>query len=164
MTKSEEMERQEVREKIADLVAKRRYNYKENGICVTTGKDYDVADQILALISPDQTMELNQQIVELKAEITDYKNQSTLTYCVYCGTSFPLDNEAGEKVTEHIKTCEKHPLYQANQRVKELESELDQTAREIFEEIEKVAQVRTSDNAILIFKKNWQSLKVHYLK
>ena len=40
----------------------------------------------------------------------EYDRLATLTYCVYCGATFPLDNEAGAKVTNHIQACEKHPL------------------------------------------------------
>ena len=54
---------------------------------------------------------------ELKNQIAGYKAQSTLTYCIYCGATFPLDDEAGTKVTEHINSCEKHPLFQARQEV-----------------------------------------------
>ena len=48
------------------------------------------------------------------------------TYCVYCGTEFKVDDAAGTKVTEHIKTCTKHPLYQALARIKELEKQNEQ--------------------------------------
>ena len=32
------------------------------------------------------------------------------TYCAYCGERFPLDDHAASAVTEHINTCEKHPM------------------------------------------------------
>lgn len=31
------------------------------------------------------------------------------TYCAYCGAEYPLDDAAAQ-VSEHIKTCEKHPM------------------------------------------------------
>ena len=63
-------------------------------------------------------------VTRYEKEIADYKAQATLTYCVYCGATFPVDNKAGDKVTEHINTCEKHPLFQARVRITELEAEL----------------------------------------
>lgn len=32
------------------------------------------------------------------------------TYCAYCGAEYPLDDAAATLVSEHIKTCEKHPM------------------------------------------------------
>lgn len=32
------------------------------------------------------------------------------TYCAYCGARFHLDDKAATFVTEHIYTCEKHPM------------------------------------------------------
>lgn len=32
------------------------------------------------------------------------------TYCAYCGAEFLADGEAAEQVSEHIRTCEKHPM------------------------------------------------------
>lgn len=32
------------------------------------------------------------------------------TYCAYCGQRYPLDDKAAALVTEHIYTCEKHPM------------------------------------------------------
>lgn len=34
------------------------------------------------------------------------------TYCAYCGAEFPIDRD-GQKVAEHIRTCEKHPMQEA---------------------------------------------------
>jgi hypothetical protein len=39
------------------------------------------------------------------------------TWCAYCGKEFPLDTVTADQVGEHIKTCEKHPLYQANKEI-----------------------------------------------
>jgi uncharacterized Zn-finger protein len=72
----------------------------------------------------------NAEIAKLQAEIANMKSH---TYCVYCGTEYLVDNDAGTKVTEHIRTCTKHPLYQALARIKELEvmvRELEYTLKE----------------------------------
>jgi ribosomal protein L31 len=70
---------------------------------------------------------------QLKKQIEEYNAQSTLTYCVFCGAKFPMDDEAGTKVIEHVKTCEKHPLYQANQRIKESEEKVRNVINKMLE-------------------------------
>ena len=34
----------------------------------------------------------------------------TSTYCAYCGEQYPLDDKAASAVSEHIKSCKKHPM------------------------------------------------------
>ena len=34
----------------------------------------------------------------------------TSTYCAYCGEKYPLDDKAASAVSEHIVTCDKHPM------------------------------------------------------
>jgi len=48
----------------------------------------------------DNLYELHQRITELE----------TSTYCAYCGEKYPLDDKAASAVSEHIKTCNKHPM------------------------------------------------------
>ena len=42
------------------------------------------------------------------------------TYCAYCGAEYPLDDKAAAQVSEHIKTCEKHPMRAAEAEVARL--------------------------------------------
>jgi len=42
----------------------------------------------------------------LKAELASIKQ---LTYCAYCGKEFLIDSD-GSEISEHIKTCEDHPM------------------------------------------------------
>ncbi len=56
-----------------------------------------------------------EKIAELQAEIDRLKS---MTYCACCGKEFPLDDEAAIQFSEHILTCDKHPL-------RELEAESD---------------------------------------
>ena len=74
-------------------------------------------------------LEYEGKIQELQNQIDEYKKQSTLTYCVHCGVTFPVDDEAGTKVVEHIQTCEKHPLFIERQKhkkeVQELQAKID---------------------------------------
>ncbi len=41
------------------------------------------------------------------------------TYCAYCGHEEPIDGD-GERIAEHIRTCEKHPMRAIEDRVREL--------------------------------------------
>ena len=43
------------------------------------------------------------------------------TYCAYCGFEVACDDEAGSKISEHVKTCSKHPM-------REIESKLAKCA------------------------------------
>ena len=47
------------------------------------------------------------RVAELEQELEAYR---TLTYCAYCGQSYPLDNQAAEMVTQHIQSCSRHPM------------------------------------------------------
>ena len=62
------------------------------------------------------------------------------TYCAYCGAEFPLDDDAASQVSEHIKTCEKHPMRKVEDLLSATELALDasnthirQLEREIME-------------------------------
>ncbi len=46
------------------------------------------------------------------------------TYCAYCGAEYPLDDDAATLVSEHIKTCEKHPMRAVEARAAELQAAL----------------------------------------
>lgn len=48
------------------------------------------------------------------------------TYCAYCGAEYPLDDNAAAQVSEHIKTCEKHPMRAAEARAERYEDALQQ--------------------------------------
>ncbi len=32
------------------------------------------------------------------------------TYCAFCGVIYPLDADVAERIMEHVKVCEKHPM------------------------------------------------------
>ena len=63
-----------------------------------------------------------------QSEAARIKEIKSKTYCTYCGTEFLVDDDAGKKVTEHIKTCTKHPLYQALAKIEELEKQIHDMA------------------------------------
>lgn len=65
--------------------------------------------------------EFQQEIINYQKRIAELE---TTTYCAYCGARFTLDDKAAAQVTEHIYTCEKHPMRQ-------LEAERD-TQRELI--------------------------------
>jgi len=61
---------------------------------------------------------------DLIAELLHQPQRRRGTYCAYCGKEFPLDNEAAESVAEHIRTCDKHPLFAANKELAEVMKKL----------------------------------------
>jgi hypothetical protein len=68
------------------------------------------------------------------------------TWCAYCGKEFPLDNVTADQVGEHISICEKHPLFLANKRIKELEEALDQAGSKLDEQVVYYGDVIASKN------------------
>ncbi len=58
--------------------------------------------------------------IAAEAELKQLKSG---TYCAYCGHTEPIDGD-GERIAEHIRTCEKHPMRAVEARVKELEAEI----------------------------------------
>ena len=46
------------------------------------------------------------------------------TYCAYCGAEYPLDDNAANQVSEHIKTCEKHPMRAVEARAEAAQTEI----------------------------------------
>jgi hypothetical protein len=59
------------------------------------------------------------QIVTLKEKITRLENN---IYCAYCGQEFGLGDfdKATKDVTEHIYTCEKHPLFILRKEIQDI--------------------------------------------
>ena len=50
---------------------------------------------------------LTAELARLRSRIAELE---TTTYCAYCGEQYPLDDAAASRVSEHIKTCVKHPM------------------------------------------------------
>lgn len=52
-------------------------------------------------------------------------NENTIT-CVYCGYNYPENTPTSnhERLTEHIKTCEKHPLRDSENKIEVLKNAL----------------------------------------
>ena len=93
-----------------------------------------------------------QKIEELEARIAGLKADK-FTYCAYCGEEFPIDAEGTpEAVSNHIRTCPKHPLSQARA----------DTAREIIKDVEGTLDI-TDDTYVRISNHvpfdAWQALK-----
>ena len=68
----------------------------------------------------DETKE-ERHIECLEAEVERLRALNKRTYCAYCGFSVLLleDPDAKERVLDHIKSCEYHPLGQENARLRE---------------------------------------------
>jgi len=71
------------------------------------------------------------------------KKEMDLTYCAYCGESFPMDDDA-TKVSAHIATCPKHPM-------RDVEAERDALKAEVFRWV-KDRLPETEDGALLLAK------------
>ena len=78
---------------------------------------------------------LKHRISELKA--------NRLTYCAYCGEEFPIDAEGTpEAVSQHILTCEKHPIRQLRGEHKvEIQKAVTAERERIIEYLESMAWV-----------------------
>jgi len=49
----------------------------------------------------------SEEVARLRSRIHELE---TSTYCAYCGEQYPLDDKAASAVSEHIKSCKKHPM------------------------------------------------------
>ncbi len=58
------------------------------------------------------------KIRKIREQELEIDRLKSMTYCAYCGIEFPLDDDAANQVSEHIRTCDKHPL-------REVEAESD---------------------------------------
>jgi DNA repair exonuclease SbcCD ATPase subunit len=80
-------------------------------------------------ITPDE-LDLAAGVTELRKLyeelIADSRRRDTETYCAYCGIRYPLDDQAATLVSEHIHTCEKHPMREVERQVAELRHRLEQ--------------------------------------
>jgi hypothetical protein len=94
-------------------------------------------------------------------EVAKIREIKSKTYCTYCGIEFVVDDDAGTKVTEHIQTCSKHPLYQANTKIKELEARTEQVREKTLERDIKLFEkyMRNILNIDPKRQKKWQEIK-----
>ena len=79
----------------------------------------------------DENIEKAEEIKTLKGWINGLPQ--LYVNCVYCGHRFKPNPEVfpsqTDVVREHMEKCSKHPLFQANQKIKEL--------KKVIEELEK---------------------------
>lgn len=81
---------------------------------------------------------------ELKAEIADMKKH---TWCAYCGHEILIDDDLATKISEHIMTCEKHPLHIALAALSAAQGEVERL-RETLDDIAHVGNYEASQRAI----------------
>lgn len=63
--------------------------------------------------------------------------------CVYCGMAYPQGTPAhgAQVLTDHIKICEKHPMWEAEQTIAELQKALgDLIGAHTIEELDEMEQ------------------------
>lgn len=63
----------------------------------------------------DPSDDRHDAVVRLMAENDRLHALMRSTYCAYCGYTVSLD-EDGSVIAEHIRTCEKHPMREAEQK------------------------------------------------
>jgi len=68
----------------------------------------------------DATTDIYNRAYEAVMNSMDVKTGKT--YCAYCGAEYPLDDNAAAQVSEHIKTCEKHPMRAVEARAEKAEA------------------------------------------
>jgi hypothetical protein len=69
--------------------------------------------------------ESTRMLIEASDEIAALKELTGSTYCAFCGQRFVLDGTAAELVSEHILTCEKHPMRKVEQAVIDQAAEIE---------------------------------------
>jgi hypothetical protein len=78
----------------------------------------------LRKLSTDRLVEVE----ELRAERNEYKAEierlRNHTYCAYCGEEFAIDIDTAA-VSEHIATCQKHPMRGLEAEIERLKTKLD---------------------------------------
>ena len=72
--------------------------------------------------------------------------------CVYCGMAYPQDTPAwGDKVlTDHIKICEKHPMYKLRKALVGLVGVDSKEELEQMEALFRLAQIPDTDKMNMI--------------
>lgn len=73
------------------------------------------------------------QVAALAAEIATMKAH---TYCAYCGHEAVNDDQSGTAISEHIRTCAKHPM-------RAVEAERDTLAAQVADLKERLSAVET---------------------
>ena len=75
---------------------------------------YDVGEVCLA-----------SDVAALEKENSDLKARCESTYCAFCGEFFSMDRpDKTDAVTEHIRSCEKHPMREVEQENAALRAQL----------------------------------------
>ena len=114
-----------------DDKAKERDEWKESHYVITAQRDKSDRERDAALADAKTNFDLYQshykQKVALEIELKEYKGK---TYCAYCGYAISMDDTA-QLISDHIATCEKHPLQTLAQEVNKLEKERDEARGEI---------------------------------
>ena len=79
---------------------------------------------------------LEAELAAARKELNDWK---TFTYCVYCGHKEHVDN-LGEAITNHIMTCEKHPIHAAAKQL----ADRDRTIAELRVQVAELKAIAKS--------------------
>lgn len=127
------------------------------------------SDEVQGII--EQNRQLTARVKELEAIIADYNAQSAFTYCVYCGERFPVDGDkSSDAITNHVETCEKHPVARykncidiLEQRLDDVESNREKLLKESYENIKRIAtleqQLGDANDENEILKRDYSEIR-----
>ncbi|OGM09203.1 hypothetical protein A2Z67_04655 [Candidatus Woesebacteria bacterium RBG_13_36_22] len=73
----------------------------------------------------DRVIELENEVVRLEKWVDDLQSGMYIN-CVYCGHRYPPGTNAVKRkvLYDHIRQCPKHPLSEAETKIKDLEEEI----------------------------------------
>lgn len=81
-------------------------------------KEGDMSNEYDAMVG-DQ---MERHISDLEAELAEEKAKHDFCYCAYCGQEFPVAGDTSD-VSEHIRTCVKHPMRDVEAKLAEAQGE-----------------------------------------
>ena len=88
---------------------------------------------------------LRSRVAELEAEL---KRIMSRTRCAYCGHEVAIDDDAATQISEHIMSCEKHPLHIALRAYEEVNAALTKEREKIKGLEDKLDEFRKSERAL----------------
>lgn len=91
--------------------------------------------------------EIYNRAYEVVMQCVDAKDGKT--YCAYCGAEYPLDDNAATLVSEHIKTCAKHPM-------RAIEAEVTRLTTHAEKALIEVERLRGQLNSMMLVLQKYQ--------
>lgn len=91
---------------------------------------YDNAGRLVVKYSDERDNEIYNDAIDLiKKMDQELEEMKSSTWCAYCGHMIKLDDETATKISEHIMSCEKHPIHITLEKIKSLENALSESLK-----------------------------------